>query len=75
LWFQRGFICCFCHLILPNSNPRPRLWELVDEPLVNRSFDTLDDLENVLVNRCQTLMTMTAQVPGRTNFHCWVTTA
>ena len=40
-------------LFVPPYSPvqaAERLWELVNEPLVNRSFDSLDDLENVLVN-------------------------
>jgi hypothetical protein len=58
----------------PELQPAERLWELVDEPLVNRSFDNLDELEALLVKRCQTLSTMTAQVQGRTQFHWWVAT-
>ena len=56
----------------PELQPAERLWSLVDEPLANRSFDTLDDLEEVLVQRCQTLSTMTRQVQGRTQFYWWV---
>ncbi len=69
-----GIICYFYHPILPNSNPRSRLWELADEPLVNRNFDSLDKLEDVLAHRCQTLMTMTEQIRGRTYFHWWAST-
>jgi hypothetical protein len=32
----------------PELQPAERLWTLVDEPIVNRSFETLDDLEEVL---------------------------
>ena len=56
----------------PELQPAERLWELVDEPLVNRSFDNLDELEAVLTKRCQTLSKMTMQVQGRTKFHWWV---
>lgn len=55
----------------PELQPAERLWELVDEPLVNRSFETLDELETILVNRCRTLSTMTTQVQGRTQFYWW----
>lgn len=55
----------------PQLQPAERLWELVDEPLVNRSFDTLDELEPILVNRCRTLSAMTTQVQGRTQFYWW----
>lgn len=57
----------------PELQPAERLWELVDEPLVNRSFDTLDELEEVLAGRCRTLATMTQVVQGRTLFHWWGT--
>ncbi|CAA9582714.1 Mobile element protein [uncultured Synechococcales cyanobacterium] len=29
----------------PELQPAERLWELVDEPVVNRSFDSLDELK------------------------------
>ncbi len=54
--------------------PAERLWELVDEPLVNRSFDTLEQLKAILVKRCQTLSTMTTQVQERTQFYWWTVT-
>lgn len=57
----------------PELQPAERLWQLVDEPLVNRSFDTLDEMEAVLIDRCQTVSTMTTQVQGRTHFHWWAT--
>jgi len=53
----------------PELQPAERLWELVDEPVVNRSFDSLDELEDLLVQRCQTLSMMTRQVQERTYFH------
>lgn len=55
----------------PELQPAERLWELVDEPVVNRSFDSLDELEDLLVQRCQTLSMMTRQVQERTYFHWW----
>ena len=39
----------------PELQPAERLWKLVDEPLVNTYFETLDDLEKVLVERCRFL--------------------
>ncbi len=32
--------------------PAKRLSKLVDEPLVNRCFDTIENLEDVLEQRC-----------------------
>jgi len=29
---------------------------MVDEPIANRTFETLDDLEEILFHRCQSLL-------------------
>ncbi len=39
----------------PELQPAERLWTLVDEPLVNEYFETIDDIEEVLVQRCNVL--------------------
>ncbi|MGD1896760.1 MAG: transposase [Phormidesmis sp.] len=46
----------------PELQPAERLWRLADEPLVNRSFDTIDELEDVLTERCVTLLSMTEEI-------------
>lgn len=53
----------------PELQPAERLWKVVEEALVNRRFETLDDLEHVLVHRCQTLMIRTEAIYGRTHSH------
>lgn len=55
----------------PELQPAERLWELADEPLVNRSFNTLDELESVLVQRCNVLAGMGDVIRARTNFYWW----
>lgn len=50
-----------------------RLWRLADEPLANRCFDTLDDLEDVLEERCRTLLTMQPEIKVLTHYHWWPT--
>lgn len=56
----------------PELQPAERLWSLADEPLVNKTFDKIDDLEEVLVERCQILSTtMTEQVKNLTHYHWW----
>lgn len=42
----------------PELQPAERLWTLLDEPLVNRNFETLDDLDAILSERCGTLVGM-----------------
>lgn len=64
------------HLILlpshsPELQPAERLWTLVDEPIANRSFERLDDLEEVLFGRCQSLLQQQDLIRGLTGFHWW----
>lgn len=55
----------------PELQPAERLWALADEPLVNKSFETLNALEAVLAQRCQILTQMTSQIQALTNYHWW----
>ncbi|MDY7024451.1 MAG: hypothetical protein AAFO04_29085 [Cyanobacteria bacterium J06592_8] len=49
-----------------------RLWKLVDEPLVNEYFESLDEIEDVLVRRCNTLREMKEEIKNLTFYH-WLT--
>jgi transposase len=53
----------------PELQPAERLWSLVDEPLVNEYFETIDDIEAVLVNRCNVLCEMTKEIKKLTCYH------
>ncbi|WP_250126319.1 IS630 family transposase [Chroococcidiopsis sp. CCMEE 29] len=55
----------------PELQPAERLWSLADEPLVNKSFSTLDELEEVLSERCRILCQMQPQIQALTNYHWW----
>lgn len=55
----------------PELQPAERLWALADEPLVNKSFETLDELEEILAQRCQILAGMHSQIQALTNYHWW----
>jgi len=48
---------------------------LVDEPIANQSFETLDDLEDVLFYRCQSLLQQPDLIRGLTGFHWWLQAA
>ena len=48
-----------------------RLWRLTDEPLANRVFDTLADLQEVLSERCAYLRTQPDLITQYTLFHWW----
>src|SRR3954447_12755153 len=45
------------------------LWPVLDEPLANRYFETLADLERVVADRCRVLEG--DQLSLGTNFHWW----
>ena len=55
----------------PELQPAERLWTLVDEPIANRAFPTLDDLETVLVQRCCSLEADRERIKSHTHFHWW----
>ena len=52
----------------PELQPAERLWTLVDEPLANEHFETIEELEKVLVQRCRTLSTLTTEIKKLTNY-------
>ena len=56
----------------PELQPAERLWTLVDEPLVNQYFETIESIENILVTRCNILRTMNQEIKNLTNYH-WLT--
>jgi transposase len=64
------------HIVLmpahsPELQPAERLWPLVNEPVANRSFKNLDELEEVVYRRCQTLFKHKDLIRGLTNFYWW----
>lgn len=53
----------------PQLQPAERLWTLTNEPLANRSFSFLAQLEEVLFKRCQRLLTLKELIRGLTHFY------
>lgn len=53
----------------PELQPAERLWTLVDEPLVNQYFETIEELEEVLVLRCNKLGEMKQEIKNLTDYH------
>ncbi len=47
-----GVVLEFLPPYTPELQPAERLWTLVDEPVANRAFATLSELEAVLVEHC-----------------------
>jgi hypothetical protein len=55
----------------PELQPAERLWQLSDEPLVNRNFENLDALEETLASRCNILSALPEVIRQHTLFHWW----
>ena len=55
----------------PELQPAEHLWPLLDEPIANRHFETLADLDAVLAERCRTLEHDRALIAANTTFHWW----
>jgi hypothetical protein len=55
----------------PELQPAERLWPLSNEPLANRVFTSLDELEQVQAERCRWLQDHPEMIEGRTSFHWW----
>ena len=55
----------------PELQPAETLWVHVDEPIVNRHFDTLADLDTVVGERCKALADDRDLIRGQAGFHWW----
>lgn len=55
----------------PELQPVETLWVHVDEPAVNRSFNTLGELDAVIAARCVDLADDPQRVKSQTGFHWW----
>ena len=53
----------------PELQPAEHLWPVLDEPLANRYFESLADLEQTVIERCCVLNS--DQLKLGTNFHWW----
>jgi hypothetical protein len=58
----------------PELQPAEHLWQLTNEPLLNRSFQDLDELEALQCERCRHLQSMPTTIRQRTLFHWWART-
>jgi transposase len=55
----------------PELQPAEHLWPLVDEPLVNKHFDTIEDLDATVAQRCCVLHRDQNTIANATKFHWW----
>ena len=58
----------------PELQPAERLWPMVREAVANRSFGSLDELQEKLVERCLQLAEQSGAVQAATNYH-WLPAA
>ncbi len=71
LSLPRGIQLLFLPPYSPEVQQAPRLWPLSNEPLANRMFASLDELEQVQAERCRWLQDHPAVVRAHTCFHWW----
>src|SRR5581483_1734917 len=71
LVLPQGLHLLFLPAHSPELQPAERLWPLSNEPLANRTFASLDELEQVQAERCRWLQTHPEVIRGRTSFHWW----
>jgi transposase len=55
----------------PELQPAEHLWPLIDEPLVNRYFATIDDLDRAVAERCVSLIAQCDVIRANTLFYWW----
>jgi transposase len=55
----------------PELQPAERLCPLSNEPLANRTFASLDELEQIQAERCRWLQAHPEVIRDRTSFHWW----
>ena len=55
----------------PELQPAERLWPLANEAVANRPFESLDELEGSLVERCVALIGEPGLIRSHTNYHWW----
>jgi transposase len=55
----------------PELQPAERLWPLTNEPLVNRSFDSILEVEKLIYQRCRELLQQQQLIRGLTFYHWW----
>ena len=64
-----GITLAFLPPYSPELQPAERLWPLVDEPVANKHFATLHELDTVVAERCCKLDADT--IRPHTSFHWW----
>ena len=69
-----GVALVFLPASTPELQPAERLWPMLREAVANRSFESLDELQDRLVERCVQLAEQSEAVQAATNYH-WLPAA
>jgi hypothetical protein len=60
---------------LPSRSPElqsaERLWHLTNEAIANRLLESLEELEEALIERCVALCEQSELIRSHTNYHWW----
>lgn len=56
----------------PELQLAERLWPLVDEPLANEAFETIAEVEELVIQRCRRLLVQQQLIQGLTFYHWWL---
>ena len=55
----------------PELQPSERLWPLVRESVANKIIETIDELESMLIHRCNSLYNDQQTIKSHTLYHWW----
>jgi transposase len=55
----------------PELQPVERFWPLSNEGVANRYFEEIEDLEEVLIERCVALCNQPETIRSYTRYHWW----
>ena len=56
----------------PELQPAEKLWQLLREPLANRLIETLNEVERLMIERCQALYDEKGLIAGCTHRDWWL---
>jgi len=66
-----GVRLVFLPAYTPELQPAETLWALVDEPIVNKHVETIEELDAIVGQRCAALAGETEAIKSRAGFHRW----
>ena len=71
LEIPEGLFLEFLPAYSPELQPAERLWPILDEALINRVFETIEELEEAISQRCRELIKQPQMLKAFTQFHWW----